>query len=149
MKRIVSIFMCFACLCFCVGCSDERRAEDMLIDICSELELPAGETYLCGAEEGSEGYLPEDTMGFMYGKDAKERFSLLEDYAIYISSFAAPYEVAVLKCRSVSDTDTLAAMCLERADCLKVLLRDTEYAELARGARIYTEGRFVVMIMGK
>ena len=82
----------------------------------------------------------------MYGDEAERGFALLEDYAIYLSSFSVPYEVAVFRCRSTSDTDTIAAMCLGRIDAMRVLLHDTEYAKVLEKARVTQNGRFVIMV---
>ena len=137
-------------LLFASACSGgSKSCEEALYGICAEMKLPAGQTYLSGAEEGSDKYLSEDTINTLYGERAYgELFPLIEEYAIYISSFAEPYEAAVFKCRSRSDTDLIAEMCFARTDILKVILRDTEFAELVQEARVSVKGKLVFMIIG-
>lgn len=131
-----------------VGCVGESRsAEDMLLEICSSLSMPAGKIYFHAAEEGSENFLSVDTAEVMYGEDAEEIFALVEDFAIYVSEIASPREAAVLRCYSSSDTDSVAAMCLERVDMIRVLLKDSGASELAQGAQVTVRGHYVVMIV--
>ncbi|MBO5415262.1 MAG: DUF4358 domain-containing protein [Clostridia bacterium] len=149
----ISVAKCIFCLvlllplCLLPSCSaSDKRAEDILYRICESLSLPAGQTYLSEAEEGSDSYLSENTAQSLYGEShTKRTFPLIEDYAIYISSFAEPCEVAVIKCYSRSDTDAVAEMCLERADEISVILKNTDYA--ARRAKILTRGNYVVMLL--
>ena len=131
-----------------VGCAGEpRSAEDMLLEICVSLSMPAGRVYFRAAEEGSENFLPVDTTEVMYGEDAEEIFALVEDFAIYVSEIASPREVAVFRCYSSSDTDSVAAICLERVDMIRVLLKDGGASELAQGAQVTVRGHYVVMIV--
>ena len=148
MKRFFALLSCLL-LVFCISaCGYEEAAEDILYRICSDAELPSGTTYLSGAPEGSSSYLAPDTLEDMYGDEAQEEvFSLVEEYAIYLSRFAKPYEVAVFKCYSVSDTDSVLEMCLERLESIKILLRDTEYAPLADTAEVYVDGKYVIMLV--
>lgn len=130
------------------GCAArDSSAQEILSRICLSLSLPAGRIYLCGADEGSENFLSPDTACVMYGKEAENDLKLTDDFAIYLSSFALPCEVAVFRCYSSSDTDTVAAMCLERADMIKVLLKDTGAAELCEGAEVVVCGHYVVMFV--
>ena len=145
MKNIFLIILSLSILFGAVSCRQSERAEDMLYRICTELELPSGETYLKSAEEGSAGYLDQSMINTLYGKEGASVFLLIEDYAIYISSFAVPYEVAVFKCYSRSDSDSVAELCLERIETLKVILRDSEHFELVQRARVEIKGRYVVM----
>ena len=152
MKRIIFAFVCVWLTVSLVACStgSGRSAEDILYEICNDMELPAGSTYLSAAEEGSEKYLSDHLIESLYGKKAKEEnFSLIEDYAIYLSSFAAPYEVAIFKCFSSSDTDTVASMCLQRADVLAVVLRDTGFSYLSERVNVTVRGHFVVMLVAE
>lgn len=145
MRKTLLIIICLA-LIFCVAsCGARESAEDILYSICAEAELPSGVTYLRGAAEGSAGYLDAGVIESLYGEDGEAAFLLLEDYAIYLSSFAVPYEVAVLECYSASDTERVAELCLERIDVLKVILRDTEYFDVMQRASVKIKGRTVVM----
>ena len=148
MKRFFALVGCLL-LAFCVAaCGCDESAEDILYRTCSTLELPSGTTYLSGAPEGSSSYFSTDTIVAMYGEAAPiEVFPLVEEYAIYLSQFAEPYEVAVFKCYSRSDADTVAKMCLERTEMLKVSLRDTTYSELAESAKVEIDGKLVIMVV--
>ena len=53
-------------------------------------ELPVGQIYRMGAEEGSSFYFPPSVMRANYGEEAEAILGHAEDYAIYLSSFAAP-----------------------------------------------------------
>ncbi len=145
MKNAVLIFICLALILCVSSCGERESAEDILYRICADSELPSGETYLRGAEEGSAGYLDASVIKSLYGEDGEAAFLLLEDYAIYLSSFAAPCEVAVLVCYSASDTECVAELCLERIETLKVILRDTEFFDVMQRASVTIKGRTVVM----
>lgn len=145
MKNAFLLFVCFALFLCSTSCVQRDSAADILYRVCAEYELPSGETYIKSAEEGSAGYLDESMIQTLYGKDGIDVFPLLEDYAIYISSFAEPYEVAVFICYSASDTDSIAELCLERMEVLKVILRDTEYFEIIEKGSVGIKGRCVIM----
>ncbi len=149
--RLLRIFFAIvlsAGLFLCGGCArSDNSAENLLCEICASLSLPAGRLYLRGADEGSENFLSLDTMSVMYGNEAENDFAVIEDFAIYVSEVALPCEVAVFRCYSSSDTDTVAAMCLERADMIKVLLKDTGLAELCEGTEVVVRGHYVVMLV--
>lgn len=145
MKNSILIFLCIA-LVFCfASCKERMSAEDTLYRICADSELPSGETYLKSSEEGSIGYLDGNMITSLYGKEGRTAFALLEDYAIYLSSFAEPYEIAVFRCYSRSDTDTIAKLCLSRIEELRVILRDTEYFVLVDRASVTVKGKTVIM----
>lgn len=145
MKKAVLIIICLALIFGSTSCGARESADDVLYRICAEAELPSGVTYLRGAEEGSAGYLDASVIESLYGKDGAEVFLLLEDYAIYLSSFAEPREVSVFVCYSASDAERVAELCLERIETLKVILRDTEHFELIQRADVKINGRQVVM----
>ena len=83
----------------------------------------------------------------MYGEDAESVFATLSDYAIYMSSFAEPYEIAVLLCYSNTDAIRAERMCRERADILAVAFRRTEYHELYKNIRVNRKGKRVTFEM--
>ena len=148
MKRVFILLMCVFLAFSVSGCGKTEDARDILYRICADSELPSGVTYLSGAPEGSSSYLSHDTAEVMYGESAvDEVFPLVKDYAIYLSSFAEPYEVAVFECYSRSDTDEVARMCLERAEVLKVALRGTQYSSIAETAKVEIKGKLVMMVV--
>lgn len=112
--------------------------------------LPDGFTYLKSAEEGDDNFLPSSTISILYGSDSQNNeFTLIEDYAIYISSFAVPCEIAVFKCYSSSDTQIIASMCLERISSLSFLLQESDFRMLVDNAKVEIYGKFVVMTMAQ
>ena len=131
-------------------CSCAAETEKSSFDILCELLSYAGEKeenailYSSLADLGELGYMDDSVRNTLYGeKYTEEYFSLLEEYAIYLSGRQAG-EVAIFKCNSRSDTDVIARMCLERADTLKVALRGTALEEKTRSIRTEIHGRFVL-----
>lgn len=149
MKRQVWAGILCLCLLFGTSCAPRRvSAAELLTELQSELqELPEGKVYLCAAEEGSDGFFSPALREVMYGEGTEEIFSLIEDYAIYLSSFATPCEIAVFCLRSASDAAEVVAMCLARADALRVLLRETGASDMKDSIRIVSKGKIVLMGM--
>ena len=148
MKKAFILLLCVFLAFSAAGCGKNESAQDILYRICADSELPSGTTYLSGVPEGSSSYLSTDTAEVLYGEEAADEvFPLVKDYAIYLSSFAEPYEVAVFECYSRSDTDEVAKMCLERAETLKVSLRGTQYSSIAENAKVEISGKFVIMVV--
>ena len=117
-------------------------------EMASARGLPSGQIYRSDAAKGEDAYFPLQMRGVMYGERAEERyFSLLEEYAIYLSSHQAPYEIAVLRCYAKSDTDRIAEMCLARIECLRIHLAGTPYRAHADAATVRVEGRTVIMAL--
>lgn len=148
MKLFRVLVVVFICLCL-VSCSEgETAAVDILGDMTRELSgLPQGVVYTPDAEEGEEGYLSGALAEALYGEGTAECFALVEDYAIYLSSFASPYEIAVFKCYSRSDALRIEQMCRARADIVSVALRETEFYSLSGNIRIVRKGDTVVFCM--
>ncbi len=109
--------------------------------------LPAGEVYVPGKAPGEEGYLSPFVLESLYGAHAEEAFSQIEDYAVYLSSVAEPYEIAVFRCCTVSDADGVVELCRERRDLLQTLLRDTDFRQMTDCIRIIRHGKYVVMTL--
>lgn len=143
--RIIILTVSLLLLCSCA--SEEKRCEDIALSLCAELELPAGQLYCKDESAEPPRTLPADTVKIMYGNEGERVFGLLEDYAIYLCETGMPYEVAVFRTYSVSESDSVALLCLERADTLSVLLRDGEYADTVRNAKILSRGRYTVMVI--
>ena len=131
------------------ACTDQKSAETILFDITKDFtELPDGSVYLSSAEEGSKNFLVPSLINSLYYEGAAEyEFSLVEEYAIYISDFAKPCEIAVYKCYSRSDTNLIASMCLRRIESLRVILKDTSFADVVMNAKIEIRGHFVIVTM--
>lgn len=108
--------------------------------------LPRGEVYHSGTVAGESGYFSPHLMATVYGETAEERcFPLIEEYAIYLSSFAEPCEIAVFRCYARSDADRIAEMCLSRIEQLRVLLAGTSYRSRVDQATVRVDGKLVVM----
>lgn len=143
---LVSLILLASCT------SSASTAEEIFADVfekCdSEGDIPDGVLYLSGSSEGKDSYLSESMVGVLYGSSAwEEIFPLAEDYAIYLSSFAVPFELAVFRCYSKSDTDTVGAMCLARGDGIKALINIGEFGESTR-VKVMIKGRYVAMYVG-
>ena len=149
MKIFLSAFLVF-CLLFLYSCGEHQvGAGDILSKMLEgESQLPFGNVYLMSADEGDVEYLSERVKGVLYGDSAaKEVFPLIKDYAIYISSFEVPCEIAVFLCYSSSDADAVVKMCLGRADSIKTYMSHT--AELDKiSVKVMEKGRFVSMYVG-
>ena len=131
------------------SCKDTRSAEDILFGITKDIStLPHGNVYLKSAEEGGAAYLSPAMISALYGEGAAlYEFTFVEDFAVYVSSFARPCEVAVYKCYSASDTDLIASMCLSRIDNLKVVLSGTSFSDIVSSATVRISGKFVIVTM--
>ncbi len=127
----------------------EQTAWEILLSLCETAgELPTGEIYHAAAEEGARGYLSPEMIESLYGEEGREIFGeLIPDYAIYLSSFAAPYEIAVLHTYSATDAHRVAELCLARADELQVALHRTEWENLGSSIRVVVRGKWVVMMV--
>ena len=147
------LFSGFLALLLCLSlssCSAKRELHtaEILADIMASCDgLPHGVIYTPEAEEGEEGYLSPALAEALWGEDAEEGFSMLCDYSVYLSSFAAPYEIGVYRCYSATDAERIEELCRARADIVSVALRQTEYYSLCQNIRIYRKRRVVVFLM--
>ena len=145
-KAMVAGIVCMSCVFFCSCMRAEPATRDILIKLTDECEgLPDGKLYFSGAEEGSEEYMPQGLIESLYGKESLELFEKIEEYSVYISSFALPYEMAVFCCYSASDADEITLMCASRADNIRVALRGTALESRSEGVRVSCKGKYVVM----
>ena len=125
--------------------SSPREILDELMAVSGE--LPEGTVFLSDAEEGSEEYLSPTLLRAMYGEEAEEEFEAVEDSALYLSSFAAPYEIAVFRCYSATDARRIEALCLYRADEIRVALRETDFYSLIDSLRVLCRGKTVILML--
>lgn len=158
MKRWTVLFLLLPVL-FLSACAGKKdvKCEVILEEIAREIGdgskedalsgLPAGEVYVPGKAPGEEGYLSPFVLESLYGAHAEEAFSQIEDYAVYLSSVAEPYEIAVFRCCTVSDADGVVELCRERWDLLQTLLRDTDFRQMTDCIRIIRHGKYVVMTL--
>lgn len=149
--RCFSLLLCFAVMfaaifSFCSCSTAEQNALEAVSQIIEKTKgLPAGVIYRREAKAGEDGYFSEAVMRSMYGEGSQAVFDLAEDFAIYTSSFAKPYEIAVIVCYSRSDTDTAAKMFIKRQELLRVAFRTGENRSLVDSASIEISGRTVIM----
>ena len=137
------------CLCLLLSsCADTAQSvqEILASEMSSSGALPAGERYYFVMGRNDNNPLSDELLHDLYGEDAKDVFSLIEAYALYLSS-GEPCEIAVLQCYAGSDADCVARMCLSRADRLRTVLLHTSYYERAKNIEISVRGRLVVMRM--
>ena len=144
--RFIVLLLLVLCLCSCTY--GEKEPAEILSVLMEETDgLPMGVIYVAGAEEGEDGYLSELMAEALYGEDATECFALVQDYSIYLSAYAAPYEIAVFKCYSSTDASRVEQLCRQRADIVSVAIRSTEFYGLCENIRIVKRGRTVVFAM--
>ena len=139
---LVSISMCFL-LC---SCKQEKNSFDILCELISFGGYDSNTEafiYSTTASEGEIGYFSGELRITLYGEDqVEECFSLIEDCSVYISPRNVG-ELAVFKCYSRSDTGSIAAMCLERADILSVALNSIDALNKNQKAHVEIHGRYV------
>lgn len=133
------------------SCSCARATEKSTLEILREL-VSMGEyavlseplIYSSLADEGDAEYLSPEIKISMYGeKRVSECFDLIEDCAVCVCPGEIS-ELAVFKCYSKSDTDLVAAMCLERADSLSIALNSIDALNKNQKAHIEIHGRYVL-----
>lgn len=149
-KKALPVFLIIFAFVF-VSCS-ERGGKSCdavlseLLTVVGENQEKNGRIYLMSAYEGQIGYFSDGDKILMYGENAYEHcFPKIEDCTLYVSA-RIPEEIGVFKCYSRSDTDTVAKMCLERADMIKVVLRDSQWREKSENIRVCVHGHFVLFI---
>ena len=152
MRRIIAFFMAALLFSFCLcSCDKETRtASEILGELLeNEKKLPDGPIYLTEAVVGEKEYFPNEKKDSMYGAKAREEFfPLIENYAVYISSFANAFEVAVFKCYSKSDVDSICEMCFSRGDTIRTVIGHQKGFENVK-VRVIFRGRYVCMYVGE
>ena len=143
--------VCISLLWGTCSCARERTAPEVLTVMCESVEsLPAGRVYRKDAEEGEAAYLPPSLCAALYGEATPPpEMELIEDYAIYLSSFTTPFELAVFRCYAGSDTDKVAKMCLHRLQHLSEFFREGDGADVVDAASVVVMGRYVVFVVSE
>lgn len=146
MKKMSCVAMAFALLLF-TSCSNKSlSAEDVLNDVCPDLNLSAGHLYLSGSEEGSEHHMSPALFSVMFGRETPE---VVKEYALFVSSFNVPFEIAVFKCYSSSSCDEIEKLCLSRIDHLKRFYKNSEYSYILDNAFVMCDGNFTIMAVSE
>ena len=144
MKKLIS-GMLLLCLLSLVSCAEPRPVRALLEEYMAEQPLPAGFCYDSQADEGEAAYLSKSLLISLYGADAPALLSrTAESYALYLSAFPTPCEIAVFRLYARSDTDAVLSLCLSRLDQLRVLLRHTDHEAALARATVEAHGRLVV-----
>ena len=150
MKRLMlGVLILMLCVLSC-SCAKEGKSASLLLEerLARIENLPQGEIYRSDAAEGEAGYFSERLRRTVYGeRDAEHCFGLIEDYAIYLCSFAEPCELAVFRCYAASDADRVAEMCLSRIEYLRIVLAGTDFRARADRATVTVDGRVVIMTL--
>ena len=148
MKHFLIFFLILSLAVTACGCRQREAGTAVLLgeEMARVDGLPSGQIYRSDASEEEAAYFSSHLMRVMYGEEAEEWcFPLLEEYAIYLSSHQAPYEIAVFRCYARSDTDRIARMCLSRVELLRIHLARTPFRVHADAATVCVEGRTVIM----
>ena len=149
MKRFCLLMLCLCACLSSLSCADKSSisAEYILNEILSEVDYKIRSDtsfYSSLASEGEEKYFSDEQKKAMFGdKRAKECFARLEEYALYVCPYEIK-EIAIFKCYSSSDTDSVAAMCLERADALSVVLNSIDTLNKDQKAHVEIHGKYVL-----
>ena len=80
--------------------------------------LPACAVYDSTAEEGQDGYLPEERFALLLGAEKLLPYTVTEIYACMSGNPASCEEIMVFRCRTASDARDIAKLCLARARTL-------------------------------
>ena len=111
-----------------------------------EEHCPSGTVYSASAGEGEKGYFSESLCTALYGDEAPPvEWSLIADYAIFLTAAEHPTELAVFRCRSVADAEEVARLCSRRLTLLRQYWRGSEYESYPLGGRVVILGSYVVM----
>lgn len=149
MNLLRSFFLLLLCpLLLLSSCTQNEAMPQEVLGALLETakDVPSGQIYHSEAEEGSESYCSPELLTSLYGEEATERFETVEAYAIYLSSFTTPCELAVFRCYSASDANRIEALCLLRAEELRVALRNTPYEAVAQELRVILKGKWVFFL---
>ena len=152
MKRLVALILAvLLAMPFLSGCRGSGKTDGkLMLEKIREAhgELPAGRVYHSEAEEGDPEFLSLHKLEGLYGKKhISVCLPLVSHWAIYLSSFALPWEMAVFVCHSKSDTDTVAKMCFARGDIIKAyILHREEYSHIS--AEVWVKDNIVAMYVG-
>ena len=146
LKKLISLLLIPFLLLALSSCSQKDASAEELFDVIyfSLSPAPDGILYLSHSDEGTRHYMSSALFSTVYGAIEE---NVIEEYAIYHTSFAIPFEIAVFKCYSPSDVDRVEALCLARLDLLLRHYKGTSYESAIRSASILHKGRFVAMLI--
>ena len=153
--RCLSFILCAAVIFNFLGCASVTQPKEVISAMLeTELELLSGRVYSLSEEKGSDGYLSDEMLLSLYGFD--RGLSGLVGGAVCLSSFYAPFELAVFLCDSTACTEDVA-LCFKNR--LTVLYNNAvtssafcemtaeEYRAYINGAAVVISGRYVALII--
>lgn len=148
-KSIYLIILIFSL--FLISCSQkDLSAENVLKHTYPDLNLSSGHLYLSNSTEGSENYMSPALFSVMYSKNQTDGVpKTVEEYAIFVSSFELPFEIAVFRCYSPSSCDEIEKLCLSRLDALKKFYKNSEYSQILNDAFVMRDGKFVIAVISQ
>lgn len=150
MKKALFVFLLILSVLLCSCKGGEISADSVLnrmLALGGEGMEDSGVLFSSSAEENTIGYMSDENKRTMYSEKARsDCFLKIEQFAIFVSAHGV-CEIAVFKCYSASDTDTIIEMCAERADTVKVALRGSVWEEKSKNVRIAVSGRWVAFVL--
>ena len=149
MKKYICFLLIISFL-FLASCSAKSASASEIFYTVYEKLSPVsyGEIYFSNQDKGTKHYMSSALFSTVYGDGVPlAEADLIEEYAIYLSSFALPCEIAVFKCYSPSDTPKIEQMCIRRLDFLKKHFKNTEYENILDTASVISSGKYVIMII--
>ena len=150
MKRMTAIFLVSVLLLIFSGCTDSPRPScgDILGALMErEAELPAGKVYRFEAHPTEDGYLPDATLGALYGDIQRES---LIDLAVFVPFGKSPCEFAVLLCRdrdTASDVSRALSLRLSAIKRAKKSPQDSITMQMLDSATVTVIGNYVLLII--
>ena len=144
MKRTISLLVLIPLITLLASCTQSYDAAAILDKLTEASFCGAGLYYESGVYEWEEGYLTDSTKRALFANAAGECDfdTLVESYAIYLSSSKEGGEIMVLVCFDRGDAEVAAQMCYRRVDLAKKVNK-----ELADHAVVYVKDRCVVFAM--
>ena len=153
MKKYIVLFLAFV-LVILSACSDVSQFKEDVT--CKDIMNAA--IAATNKPDADKIYLKEDdnldSAAFSLWSDGlfgeSEEFSLVKDYAIYISAGTTTYEIAVLKANESTNIDTIKSIMERRKETLSLGdkgMYDPMFKERMENSEILTVGDFVLLII--
>ena len=150
MKKFICFLSAFLCVFILVSCSQKNTSTREIFDRIYEAlsPVPDGEIYFSKSDEGTRHYMSSALFSTIYENGTFiDGSDIIEEYTVYLSSFALPFEIAVFKCYSPSDTVKIEQMCIGRLDFLRKHFKNTEHENAIDKASVISDGKYVIMII--
>lgn len=152
-RSVLHVGVCLLALCLLLtatlGCSRSKAdVREVLAAMCdSQPTLPAGQIYLSTAAPDEDTYADEELLAVLFGDGALPiELSSVNAYALRLSSFATPCELAVFLCISPQDARAVAEMCLRRTETVR---RATKNTASAVESTVSVCGKYVLLAIAQ